>query len=427
MLSLYSYCTRLFSPLLNFYLKHRLRHGKEDQHRYQERLGYPSLPRPAGKLIWIHAASVGEALAVLPLIEQLLRQEPGLHILMTTGTITAATLMAKRLPKGGLHQYIPLDVPRWISRFLNYWHPHAAIFVESDLWPNLIQGCKQRHIPLILLNARFSPLSQKRWLTFARTARSLLSCFDLIVAQSEEITDFIARFHHPNVVVGGNIKFAAAPLAYDHMAYQYLKSDIGTRPFWVAASTHPGEEQIVAKIHTQLQTRFPQLLTIIVPRHPERGMQIAQELKDRSVTCRTQTQRISEDCQIYIADTLGETGLFYALAPIVFVAGSLTSGVGGHNPIEPALLDCAVLWGPSIYNFKEVCQLLAPATCPIQTPEELTQVIENLLTHPQQATQLANAIKRLVEEQHQVLKTIIALLKPYLHENEHAQKPALLA
>lgn len=427
MLNFYSWCTRALPPLLKFYLQYRVRNGKEDQQRYQERFGHSSLPRPIGNLIWIHAASVGESLSVLPLIEQMHTQEPDLHILITTGTVTAATLIAKRLPSRCLHQYIPLDVPGWVSRFLDYWRPSVAIFVESDLWPNLIQGCKQRHISLILLNARFSPSSQKHWRTFTSTARSLLSCFDLIIAQSQEVADFIAHFQHPNVVVAGNMKFAAAPLTYDLMAYRCLKSDIGDRPFWVAASTHPGEEQIAANIHKQLQTKFPQFLTIIVPRHPDRGMQIAQDLKGFSVRCRTQTPRIPAECQMYIADTLGETGLFYALAPIVFVAGSFAPGIGGHNPIEPALLECAVLWGPSVYNFKEVCQLLAPAAYPVQTPEELARAIEDLLTHPQRAIQLATAIKQIVEEQQQVLQSVSAFLRPYLHENAHAQKPALLA
>jgi 3-deoxy-D-manno-octulosonic-acid transferase len=427
MLILYSWFTRAAAPLLRIYLKRRLYQGKEDKQRYQERFGYPSLPRPPGQLIWIHAASVGESLAVLPLIEQFLAQDPKLRILMTTGTVNAATLMAKRLPSGCLHQYIPLDVPRWVERFFDYWHPSIAIFVESDLWPHLILACKQRQIPLILLNARFSPLSQKRWLTLSRIARALLSCFDLIVTQSQEVADFIALFDHPNVVAAGNMKFAAAPLTYDLMAYRFLKTDIGDRPLWLVASTHPGEEQIAAQVHQHLQEKFPRLLTIIVPRHPHRGPQIAQDLKNFSVACRTQTTRIPSDCQIYIADTLGEIGLFYALTPIAFVAGSFAPGVGGHNPIEPALLDCAILWGPSVYNFKEVCQLLAPAAHPVQTRDELAQAIEKLLTHPEEAVQLANQAKQIVEGQQQILKTLITLLRPYLDETQHAQKPALLA
>ncbi|MEI8295412.1 MAG: 3-deoxy-D-manno-octulosonic acid transferase [Alphaproteobacteria bacterium] len=414
MLILYSWVIRIAAPLLRLYIWRRVRTGKEDKQRYRERFGLSTLPRPQGDLIWVHAASVGESLAVLPLIEELVAQNPKQQILMTTGTVTAATLMAKRLPPICLHQYIPLDVPHWIKRFLDHWRPSTAIFVESDLWPNILLTCKQRQIRLVLVNARISPKSQNRFRKFPHIVHKVLACFDLIISPSQRITDFISSFDLQNVVTVDNIKFAASPLSYDPMAYSNLKADIGDRPLWLAASTHPGEEQIAAYTHRHLQKKFPNVLTIIVPRHPVRGPKIAKDLKGFAVLRRTQTARIPNDCQIYIADTLGEIGLFYALSPITLVGGSFVEGFGGHNPIEPALLDCAILWGPHIYNSKEICQLLEPSARPVQTPDELAQGVEALLCDPAEATKIAKEVKELVEGQQDVLKMMLPLLRPYL-------------
>lgn len=424
MIKIYSWATRLATPFLRLYIAWRRHRRKEDLNRYQERFGYPSLPRHSGQLLWIHAASVGESLSILPLID-LLVEDADLQILMTTGTVTSAKLMDQKLPSRCFHQYVPLDNPRWIERFLAYWRPCVGIFVESDLWPNILKACKRQHIPLILLNARLSPRSERRWKNHPALAKDLFSCFDLILTQSKDIVSFLTDLGHPNTHFMPSIKLAAAPLAYDPQAYTALKIDTEMRPLWVAASTHAPEEALVADMHLSLKKNFPNLLTIIVPRHPNRGEGLQLALRHLQTVRRTQSPRIPQTCEIYIADTLGELGLFYALAPFAFVGGSFVP-IGGHNPIEPALLDCASLWGPHVFNFEDICDMLAPGSWPVHTPEELHMAVESLLGRPEHAQELAATAKRIIVDQREILDTHLALLRTYLHAHS-TEKPRLLA
>lgn len=417
MLTLYKWLIQLLSPFLRLYLYYRRAKGKEDSQRVQERFGLATQPRPLGEIIHIHAASVGESLAVLPLISAIVKDTP-YKVLMTTGTITSAQLMAKQLPQGAIHQFIPLDHPQWVQRFLDHWQPALTILVESDLWPHLIQACHNRKIPLVLLNARFSPQSRRRWGYFKGVAQTLFSCFDLILSQSPEVTRFFQSFGMTSIKTMGNIKFAASPLAYSSQDYKDLKTAIGKRPIWLAASTHSGEEAVCLKTHLELRQIFPNLLTIIVPRHPNRGETILSELKGVNAILRTQERTIPKNCEIYVADTLGELGLFYALSPIAFVGGSFVP-VGGHNPIEPALLDCAILWGPQTYNFVDVSHFLREAAWPLASEKELTPVIKTLLKEPQIATLMGEHAKLLVESQQQVLKQVMEWLAPYLKISAH--------
>ena len=331
------------TPLAPFWLRHRVARGKEEPSRLSERMGVAGVARPAGRLVWVHGASVGESLAALPLIEKLLAD--GFHLLVTSGTVTSAAMLAKRLPSGAIHQYVPLDLPRAVARFLDHWRPEAGLFVESDLWPNLIGAARARGVRLALVNARLSEASARDWQQAPKTAAALLSAFALCLAQDEEIADRFRSLGSPNVIVIGSLKADAPPLAADEAALVRLKAEIGTRPVLLAAQTHPGEDETVLPAHDALRGAFPDLLTIIVPRHVGRGQDIAMLCGPRPSARRALGQAITSLTAVYIADTMGELGLFYRLAPFCFLGGTLVP-MGGHNPLEPAALGCAVLAGP---------------------------------------------------------------------------------
>lgn len=335
------------TPLAPLLLRQRAARGKEDKARINERLGIASAPRPDGKLVWIHGASVGESLSALPLIEKLMAD--GAKVLVTSGTVTSATMMKQRLPKGALHQFVPLDTPRAVARFLDHWRPDAGLFIESDLWPNLIQGAKKRGVRLGLVNARISARSAERWRFARKSMAALLSAFDVVLAQDE---DFTARFRAlgaRQVQVSGSLKADAPPLGVNDTALKAMRQAIGNRPVLLAAQTHPGEDETVLPAHDLLKTRFPDLLTIIIPRHIERAADIAMLCGTRGAVRRSSGQAITAETTIYIADTLGEMGLFYRLAPFCFIGATLVP-MGGHNPLEPAALHCAVLAGPHTAN-----------------------------------------------------------------------------
>jgi len=352
MLRLYALATTAAKPFLRRMLRRRAARGKEITARLPEREGIASLPRPAGKLIWIHAASVGETMSVLPVLQALAGQT---NILLTTGTVTSAQLAAERLPPGAIHQFVPLDVPAWVKAFLTYWRPDAAVFLESELWPNLLRGCDAHGIPRILLNARMSDTSARNWQHVPGIARTLLGGFRTVLAQSAgDATKF--RSLGVEVQEWGNLKFFAAPLPADETALATLQAQIPS-PLWLAASTHPGEEEICAAAHKILAQKFPSLTTIIAPRHPARGAAVAALCNN--APRRSQNQP-PEQGKIYIADTLGELGLFFRAAPFAFIGNSLT-GFGGHNIIEPAILARPVITGPHLENFEEPAALLTNA------------------------------------------------------------------
>ena len=343
-LLVWRYALAAFSPAMPLLLRQRAARGKEDRSRARERLGIASLARPDGDLIWVHGASMGECQAALPLIARLL-EGGDCSVLVTSGTVTSAHMMQQQLPPGVLHQYVPIDTPRATARFLNHWKPQVALFVESDLWPNLILGAAARGVKLAQVNARISARSFKRWRRARRVAAALLGCFDVCLAQDEEIAERFRALGAPDVRVVGSLMGDAPPLSADESTLMTMKSAIGARPVLLAAQTHPGEDETVLPAHDILRASHPDLLTIIVPRHPERGGDIAMLCGCRKATRRSTGDALTRDVAVYIADTLGELGLFYRLTPFCFVGGTLVQ-MGGHNPLEPAKLHCAVLAGP---------------------------------------------------------------------------------
>jgi 3-deoxy-D-manno-octulosonic-acid transferase len=335
--------TRAASPFARLVLRRRAGRGKEDWMRMNERLGVAGVPRPDGRLIWVHGASVGESLSALPLIGKLREYA---HVLVTSGTVTSAALLGQRLPAAVLHQFVPLDTPGAVARFLDHWRPDAGLFIESDLWPNLILEAHMRGVKMALVNARISAASAKRWTWAKKSVATLLSAFDMVLAQDEEVAARFRELGAQNVQVVGSLKADAPPLAVDEDALAEMRGAIGGRPVLLAAQTHPGEDETVLPAHDSLRAQFPDLLTILVPRHVERGPDLEMLCGTRSFRRRTAGGRISGQTAIYIADTMGEMGLFYRLAHFCFMGGTLVP-LGGHNVLEPARLHCAVLAGPN--------------------------------------------------------------------------------
>ena len=354
----YRYATAAIAPAVPYLLRQRASRGKEDAVRIGERLGRATKSRPEGTLAWIHGASVGETLAVLGLVEALM--ETGVHVLVTSGTVTSAQLMAERLPAGAIHQFSPVDTPNAIASFLDYWRPQIGLFVDSELWPNMILSAHHRGIQLALINARMSERSFSGWRRAPKSAAALLNAFDACLAQDEEIANRLRMLGGRDIQVSGNLKADAPPLPAESAELEVMHAAIGDRPLLLAASTHPGEDETILPAHDTLRRKYPRLLTIIVPRHPRRGPDIEMLCGTRKAARRSGGGRLAEGTAVYIADTMGELGLFYRLAPFAFIGGSLIPH-GGQNPLEPARLDCAVLAGPHTENFRTAYEAILSA------------------------------------------------------------------
>jgi 3-deoxy-D-manno-octulosonic-acid transferase len=416
-LAIYRAVTRLAGPLARLVLWRRAARGKEDPARLPERRGLASLPRPESPLLWLHAASVGEAQSVLSLIGRLLAMRADLSILVTSGTVTSATLLQRRLPERAVHQYSPADLPGWVGAFLDHWRPDLAVFVESELWPNLIQATAARACPLVLVNGRLSARSFAKWRKAPAAARALLRCFALCLGQTERDRERLSALGAPHAEYLGNLKYSAAALPADEAELGKLKEAVADRPLWLAASTHPGEEELVAQVHKKLREIHPAILTVVVPRHPDRGDEIAALFESHGLSMgRRSTGALPESRQaVYLADTLGELGLFYRLAEIAFIGGS-TGSLGGHNPLEAAQLSCAILHGPDMTNFSTVDADLkaAEAAIEIASPADLANAVDRLLSDPAERQRLANAAARVTAANASALDNVVTALTPFV-------------
>jgi 3-deoxy-D-manno-octulosonic-acid transferase len=354
LLKTYRAFTSLAAPFAPLILAWRMRRGKEEPGRRPERYGLSSAPRPAGFLAWFHAASVGEANAALPVIETIAAERPDVRMLLTTATVTSARLARARLPRGVPYQYVPLDNQLFVQRFLNHWRPDLAVLVESEIWPNLVLETKAREVPLLLINGRMSTNSYNRWRRRPGLSRPLFSAFDLVLAQNGRLAERFAQLGVARTIDVGNLKADAPPPPADLPGRRKLDEALTGRTVWLAASTHPGEDEKVMAAHLAMRAARPDLLTIIVPRHPERGPLIAEQLRaaDLGVSLRSLGELPGPETDIYVADTIGELGLFYAVAPVAFVGGSLVER-GGQNPVEAIKLGAAVLTGPNWRNFRD--------------------------------------------------------------------------
>jgi 3-deoxy-D-manno-octulosonic-acid transferase len=413
---LYALAEFFLEPLVPLWLRWRQWKGKEDPARRRERLGRASRPRPKGTLAWIHAASVGESVSVLPLITELRARFPHIHLLLTTGTKTSAALMAARLPKEVIHQYAPVDTKEASWRFMRHWHPDVALFIESELWPNLVKAADTWQCFLGLINGRMSEKSFRFWNKYPGLITKMLGCFNIVLAQSQGDTERLKKLGAKNVFCLGNLKYDAAPLPCDETLLFSLKKTLGNRPVWLAASTHPGEDEVIADTHARLLRLYPKLLTLIVPRHPERGGTIAATLQKRfSIGIRSRGDGFAPNTEIYIADTLGELGLFYRLSEIVFMGGSLVKH-GGQNPLEPARLGCSIVTGPHTHNFSDIYRDLETAKACMRAADArtLSLAIDTLFKDTTGAQILASRAREWVEGQTGATKRVADKLAPIL-------------
>ena len=413
-LRLYHFLMTAAAPLAPVLLSYRLKRGKEDAARLGERRGETNVARPSGPLVWVHGASVGEINAVIPLIERLCAQ--GFAALVTSGTTTSAELAQQRLPQGAIHQFIPLDVPAFGSRFLDHWQPDLALFVESDLWPNLVLASAARKIPLVLVNGRLSQRSFTRWKKIPRTIGAVLKRLDLCLAQSPADAERYAKLGGARVTMTGNLKLDVPAPPADEAEVAAFETAIGGRPVIAAASTHPGEEATVMDAHQRLRRRFPGLLTIVVPRHPHRGPEIAELARASSLTAalRSRGEPLDATTDIYVADTMGELGMIYRLTPVVLMGGSLVEH-GGQNPIEPVKLGAAILHGPHVSNFADIYSALddARGAQQVSDAERLATCIGAWLADHDQCKATAEAGRRTVDMLGGALNRTLQALEPY--------------
>jgi 3-deoxy-D-manno-octulosonic-acid transferase len=420
---LYRLATRAALPLAHFVLARRAARGKEDPARLGERWGKASSPRPDGQLVWLHAASVGESLSLLPIIDRLLLRLPTAQILVTTGTVTSARLLADRLPQPrARHQFAPLDHPGAVARFLDHWHPDLAIWVESELWPNLILETHRRGIPMALLNARMSSASFRGWQRWPSLIMKLLNCFDIVLAQDADHVLRLVALGAASADTVGDLKAAGSLPPVSEKSLAAHRNLIGNRPVWLAASTHPGEELIVAEAHQRLRAAFPGVLTLLAPRHPARAPEVEAMLRHRGlrVARHSAGKGLSDDTDIYLIDTMGELGLFYRLASVVLVAGSLGSpgSLGGHNPLEAAQLGCVLLLGPDTVNCAASAAALeaAGAAMRIQDTASLAGALGELLTDPARRSSMGEAASLVAEANRGVIDLALQRLAPLLEQ-----------
>ncbi len=409
-LTLYRTLTVLSAPILKALLHRRLQHGKEDAVRLSERIGQPSLPRPTGKLLWVHCASVGELLSVIPLLNILLEQKPDWQALITTGTVTSAALFAeqvKNLPAGRvIHQFIPLDHPAWVKRFLNHWQPDAVLWLESELWPNWLQAIKTRHIPSLLLNARMRPKTARTWQFLKREITEMLSGFTAILTGSRDFVALFKQYGAKDVSYIGNIKLANPAPGVDATKLADLCAIIGDRLCIGCLQSHPTDEPFVAENIMRLKADFPTVLNITVPRHAKRGPEIASELNAMglNVALRSNGEPITSDTDVYIADTMGEMGLWYSLCEFGVIGGSFFP-FGGQNPFEGTHDGCIPVYGPHMFNFKALTECVEERHVSVSVPDRdaLYPALFHLLQQPQELRIKQIAAKELATESGNIL------------------------
>ncbi len=404
-------------PLLWRQRRKRLMSDGVDAKRAREVLGYATQDRPQGKLYWFHAASVGESLSILPLVKALRANDPALSVLITSGTPTSARLLAARMPGNCQHQFAPLDSPRCIDRFLAHWRPDALILVESEIWPNLLARTAATGVPTALVGARMSARSLRGWGKRATLFRFLTRNIRLFAAQNDKMAAALGALgiEAPRITISGNLKAFAEPLPVEAADLQALQPAFADRPVWVAASTHPGEEEIVLSAHQVVINAMPTAKLILVPRHPERAKNVLDLIGKYSFSSSQRSANATADTQVYLADTLGEMGLWYALGPVVFLGGSLLP-IGGHNPFEVAQARAAILSGPHVSNFEETYDLFRAAdACDIvHTADALAQRVIAYLQDPTALDSARSASFSVVEKQDDALSALKTMLRTAL-------------
>lgn len=414
-LACYRGAGRALAPAIGLLLVSRTRVGKEDARRRPERLGRPDLARPDGPLVWVHAASVGETVSVLALIRRI--AETGACVLLTTGTVTSARVAAGRLPPRTIHQFAPIDIVPYVGRFLDHWRPDLVVTVESEIWPATVGEVADRGIPQVVVNARLSARSSRRWLKLGGLGRAIFGRLALVLAQSQADGERLRAVGAGPVIVVGNLKFDVVPPEAPEPDLGLIAREVAGRPVWLAASTHPGEEEIAADLHRSLAERFPGLLTVMVPRHPERGAAIRAMLAERGlkVAQRSAREAVEPATDVLLGDTIGEMGLYYRLSRIAFMGGTITP-TGGHNPIEAAALDTVVLHGPDVKNAVDVYRAFDRNHAAVEVADAaaLSAELARLLADPVAASAMASNGRRIVRVNRGALDRTMTALAPHL-------------
>lgn len=415
LLGTYRVATTLAAPLLFRSVARKLRAADVPSARINERRGYATQTRPEGQLIWFHGASVGETLSVLTLIERLGQKLPQSHFLITSGTATSAELVGKRLPPRSCHQFAPLDSAATLRRFFDHWRPDAGIFVESELWPNTLRMGAARGVAMALLNARLSAKSLEGWEKFPDTSRAVLDCFRLILTQNRETTEGLARIgaDRARLRPGANLKATSAPLPVDQALLTQMQTATQGREIWIAASTHPGEEETILAAQQALLAERENALLWLVPRHPERAGEVAALIQQTGLRFARRSQGALPEpgTQVYLADTLGELGTWYALSGMTFLGGSLLP-IGGHNPFEPAQQGTAVLTGPHVANFSETFEPMIKLGAAQQVTDapSLQQALSNWMRNPGALERAQTDARGFASQQAARLNTVIEAL-----------------
>jgi 3-deoxy-D-manno-octulosonic-acid transferase len=411
LLALYRVFGRAATPFTPVLLNLRRRRGKEHPTRWSEKLGKPSLPRPLGGLVWLHGASVGETVALLALAQAFCSQ--GHAVLMTSGTVASARMMEARLPAGAMHQFAPLDTPRAAGAFLDHWRPAFGMIAESELWPTWLYEAKARSIPMFLVNARMSERSFKRWRARPDLIGAMLKRVDAVFARSREDGERYLDLGARRVEVAGNLKFDVAAPPADPAALAALAAAIGARAVWAAASTHPGEEEAALAAHAQARGRFPDLLTVIAPRHPERGEAVAALARQAglAVARRSRGETPGPGIDIYLVDTIGDLGLVYRVAPVALVGATLAP-IGGHNPVEAAKLGVAILHGPRVEKAQEDYDMLdaAGGAIPVADASGLAAALTRLIGEPARMRAVGRAAHEAVAQREGATRRVLSAL-----------------
>ena len=416
LLSLYSIAGSAAFPFIGPYVAYRASRGKEDRQRRHERYGVAGQDRPNGPVIWVHAASVGETGAVIPLIERIL--DVGIRVVLTTGTVTSAKIVDERLGQQVIHQYVPLDLKPAVERFLDHWQPDLAIIAESEIWPTTILALGRRRVPQVLVNGRLSDRSFKSWQKRPHLAEALFENLAFVVAQSELDGERFRALGARPVTVSGNLKLDTDPPPFDPRMHKRLAGQINDRATWAAVSTHPGEEEIAGAVHAQLKSRHEGLLTIIVPRHPERGDAVAADLAKRGLTVARHSlnEPVRPEVDVLLGDTIGDMGLYLRLTEIAFMGRSMAAE-GGQNPIEPAMLETAVLSGENVQNFRDTYTQLVEGGGAglVKDRDELASAVSYLLNNNAARHKMGAAAFATVEEMRGALDRTLRALDPFIH------------
>ncbi len=417
----YRFFTYLFYPFAPIYLYFRKIRKKEDSISYREKLSKIEISREEGFLIWFHVASVGEAMSILPLIESCMEEKKINKILLTSITLSSGKILKKRFNQNAkvIHQFLPLDISVWTSKFLEHWKPNLSIFIDSEIWPNLISQISEKKIPLLLINARITKKSFKRWKLIISFAKKIFEKFDLCIASNKESENFLKILGAKNIKNYGNLKFSNIKNDLNKKLDSDFFNKIKNRKIWCAASTHPTEEMLCAMSHLKIKESYNNILTIIIPRHIDRIEKIRKELSNLNlkIVLYSKLDQIDINTDILLIDTYGEASIFYNISKYVFVGKSTIKSLimdSGQNPIEPARLGCKIFHGPNVSNFVEIYEYLRTlgVTKQVNNSNELSiSLIEEFEENKGEKSNIKEEIDNYGQN---ILNNVIEELKKYI-------------